>query len=264
MTETKPPRRGAMWVFLLATFAGGLLVAVALVMMGLSAAAGLLSVVWPAGMAFLLAGRRGVSWSAWGLTVFDRRVLYGAALAVVVVAAATVIRLMAGEAVFSGDSADSGLTVMAVLIGFPVFFLLGTLIEIPWRGFLLTELAKRGMASAIVWSSLAAAVWMIPGSLRGVRGGGGIHVILTLISLTAFQVVAAVLRIRTGSVYAPAAFYGLWMSIALRGQVEYNPASATMSAVLLVLAAALLLRFWLRRSDTWPSSIQQPSEPVIP
>jgi len=263
MADAKAPRGGAAWEFVLLTFVGGLLVAVTLVTVGLSITASFLWLIWPFIVAFVVARRRGVSRSAWGLGVIDRRALYGAALAAVVIAVATVIKVILGEDISSTLFGDSALTIMSVLVGFPIFFLMGAAIEIPWRGFLLTEFARRGTASAIVWSSLAAVVWMIPSSLRSAGEGGWLYVILILVALAAFQVVAAVLRIRSGSPYAPAAFYGLWMSVAMRGQVEPSVASAAISAGLLVLAAAVLIRFWLPRSDRWPLLLQEPAETIV-
>jgi hypothetical protein len=70
------------------------------------------------------------------------------------------------------------------------------------------------------------------------------------------------LRIRTGSVYAAAAFYAIWMSVANLGTGVPDALSAVVSSGLIVLAGMFLLRYGAPRSDTWPSSITPSREQV--
>ena len=253
VNEQEAPQGGAAREFLMLTFAGGLFVAVVLVAV-LGSGAGLpLWALWPTIIAFVVARRRGIAITGWGLAVLDRRALLGPALAVVVIAVVMVLRAALIGSPAAGLSEDTVPTLLYVLITLPLFALMGVITEVPWRGLLLTELAPRGLVSAIAWSSLAALLWMAPRTIAGLAGAGMALVALALLSLTAFHLVAGWLRVRTGSIYASTGFYAVWMSVASRGPADHDPAAMAIGVTVLVLTAAILLGLRLPRKEQLPS-----------
>lgn len=261
MADAKPPRGGAAWEFLLLTFPGGLVVAIVLSILGGGILNSIGLAVWPIVSVIIVARRRSVAWSDWGLRVFDRRVLYGAAIAMIVVLAAVLSRwALTGQFLARGDN----LSFIRLLFALPTYFVMYAVSEIPWRGFLLTELSRRGLMSAIVLSSLAAFIWKAPRAIAMLDEAGILVAALSLLALAGFQLIACWLRIRTGSIYAAAAFAAAWMTVAGPGVGAPSVLSTGVSAVLIVLTAALLLSFRLPRSDAWPSSITPSREPINP
>jgi len=136
----------------------------------------------------------------------------------------------------------------------------GLLREIPLRGFLLTELSRRGLAAAIILTALPG--FFSVGHLPLAADAGTGAVMLTRVTGVGLHVIAGWLRIHAGTVYTGAAFHATWMSLVVLTDHAMPLSALALTTALVLIAAAFLLRFRLPESDAWPASTRKRQESI--
>lgn len=242
-------------------------------------AATILSILFfllPAVITLVVARRGGVALRVWGMRIAPLSTLLTAPLVALALAVvATALPILTGISEFdpSGmgevhrliearsvealelqlELADNprplGTEVARGLItGLVLGLLFAPVIELPWRGLVLTELSHRGFARAATAAALLAGLWWLPFQL--LVGMAGFHsagaATVSVVSYALLGVPLAWARMRTGSIL-PAAILGVTLSslsdlprLATAGGSHLQLELCALAAVGLLAAGALL------------------------